>query len=82
MIESVAGMEYDGGCWIGRAVIQRLATQTQVANTSLFFQLEFNGFAKIGSNPLDILKRNVPGYGLINQQTDPTQPSTGPLIAP
>jgi len=27
-----------------------------------------NGFARVGSNPLDILKRNVPGYGLINQQ--------------
>jgi hypothetical protein len=27
-----------------------------------------NGFAKVGSNPLEILKRNVPGYGVINQQ--------------
>ncbi|MCX7156789.1 MAG: LPS assembly protein LptD [Rhodocyclales bacterium] len=68
MIESVAGLEYDGGCWIGRVVFQRLATQTQQSNTALFFQLELNGFAKVGSNPLDILKRNVPGYGLINQQ--------------
>lgn len=68
MIESVAGLEYDGGCWIGRVVMQRLATQTQQSNTALFFQLELNGFARVGSNPLDILKRNVPGYGLINQQ--------------
>ncbi|KAF0164654.1 MAG: LPS-assembly protein [Rhodocyclaceae bacterium] len=68
MIESVAGLEYDGGCWVGRVVMQRLATQTQGSNTALFFQLELNGFAKVGSNPLDILKRNVPGYGLINQQ--------------
>ena len=69
MIESVAGLEYDGGCWIGRVVIQRLATQTQQSNTALFFQLELNGFARVGSNPLEILRRNVPGYGLINQQT-------------
>ncbi len=68
MIESVAGLEFDGGCWVGRIVIQRLATLTQQSNTALFFQLELNGFAKVGSNPLDILKRNVPGYGLINQQ--------------
>jgi len=68
MVESVAGVEYDGGCWIGRVVFQRLATQTQLSNTALFFQLELNGFAKVGSNPLDILKRNVPGYGVINQQ--------------
>jgi LPS-assembly protein len=67
MVESVAGVEYDGGCWVGRIVMQRLATQTQLSNTALFFQLELNGFARVGSNPLDILKRNVPGYGVINQ---------------
>jgi LPS-assembly protein len=69
MVESVAGLEYDGGCWVGRVVLQRLATQTQRSNTALFFQLELNGFAKVGSNPLEILKRNVPGYGVINQQS-------------
>jgi len=77
MIESVAGLEYDGGCWIGRIVMQRLATQTQESNTALFFQLELNGFAKVGSNPLDILRRNVPGYGVINQQSAET-----PLTVP
>lgn len=77
MIESVAGLEYDGGCWVGRVVLQRLATQTQVSNTALFFQLELNGFAKVGSNPLEILRRNVPGYGVINQQSVDT-----PLTVP
>jgi LPS-assembly protein len=69
MVETVAGLEYDGGCWIGRVVFQRLATQERDANTSFFVQLEFNGFAKVGTNPLEMLKRNVPGYGVINQQT-------------
>jgi LPS-assembly protein len=77
MIESVAGLEYDGGCWVGRVVMQRLATQTQRSNTALFFQLELNGFAKVGSNPLEILKRNVPGYGVINQQS-----TENPLTTP
>jgi LPS-assembly protein len=76
MIESVAGLEYDGGCWVGRVVMQRLATQAQGSNTALFFQLELNGFAKVGSNPLDILKRNVPGYGVINQQGAEAPPTT------
>jgi LPS-assembly protein len=67
-IETVAGLEFDGDCWVGRVVLQRLATLTQRSNTALFFQLELNGFAKVGSNPLDILRRNVPGYGVINQQ--------------
>jgi LPS-assembly protein len=77
MVESVAGLEYDGGCWVGRVVMQRLATQTQLTNTALFFQLELNGFAKVGSSPLDILRRNVPGYGVINQQNQ-----EGPLTIP
>ena len=69
MIESIAGVEYDGGCWIARIVVQSIATQTQRATTSLFMQIELNGFSRIGSNPLDILKRNVPGYGPINQSS-------------
>ena len=72
MIETVAGLEYDGGCWIGRVVFQRLATQEKDSNTSFFVQLEFNGFAKVGTNPLEMLKRNVPGYGVINQQNSET----------
>ena len=37
--------------------------------TSFFVQLELNGFSRIGSNPLEMLKRNIPGYGQINQPT-------------
>lgn len=67
LIESLAGVEYDAGCWIGRIVFHRFATLTSQVSTSVFLQLELNGLARIGSNPLDMLKRNVPGYGIINQ---------------
>lgn len=70
LVEGVLGFEYDGGCWVGRVVMQRLATQTDRVNNALFFQLELNGFAELGSNPLELLKRNVPGYGVINQPDD------------
>lgn len=69
MIESVAGLEYNGGCWIARFVVQRIATQINKPNTAFFVQLELNGFSRIGSNPLEILTRNIPGYGLVNQPT-------------
>ena len=72
MIETVAGLEYDGGCWTGRIAFQRLATQVQQSNTALFFQLEFGGLAKVGSSPFTMLSRAVPGYGLINQQRTET----------
>ncbi len=67
LVEAIAGLEYNGGCWVLRGVVQRFATATQAANTSFFVQLELNGFSGIGSNPLEVLKRNIPGYGKINQ---------------
>lgn len=69
VIESLAGIEYDGGCWVFRAVGQRIATVANSSNTAVFVQLELNGFSRIGSNPLDLLKRTVPGYGVINRPT-------------
>lgn len=69
LVEGVAGFEYDAGCWVARFVLHRLATTTATASTALFVQLELNGLARIGSNPIDILKRNITGYGVINQPT-------------
>lgn len=60
--EYLAGLEYDAGCWQGRAVLHRLATATANSNYALFLQLELGGISKIGSSPLDVLKRNIPGY--------------------
>ena len=42
LIEALGGMEYDGGCWVARIVVHRLATQTGAASSALFFQLELN----------------------------------------
>ena len=69
LVEGLAGFEYNGGCWVGRFVFQRIATNVQRTRTALFFQLELNDFSRIGSNPLDALKRSIPGYGQINQST-------------
>ncbi|HEX8963585.1 MAG TPA: LPS-assembly protein LptD [Rhodocyclaceae bacterium] len=66
LIQTLGGFEYDAGCWIVRLVVQSIATQTQKATTSFFVQLELNGFSRLGSNPLDILKRNIPGYSPVN----------------
>jgi LPS-assembly protein len=61
-IESLAGVEYDAGCWQARTVIQRVETATAEANYGLFFQLELGGLASIGANPLNLLRRDIPGY--------------------
>jgi LPS-assembly protein len=62
IIETLAGLEYDAGCWQARGVVQRVSTATADANYALFFQLELGGLASIGANPLSVIKRNVPGY--------------------
>jgi LPS-assembly protein len=67
LVESLGGFEYNAGCWIGRVVVQRFAASTGNSTSALFVQLELNGFSRIGSNPLETLKRNIPGYGRINQ---------------
>ncbi len=61
-LEAVLGFEYNGGCWAFRIAAQRLTTATQTVSSSVFVQFELNGLARIGTNPIDVLKRNVPGY--------------------
>ena len=65
-IETLAGFEYSGCCWVLRVAASRYVTGTRTATSTLFLQLELNGLARLGSNPLESLKRNVPGYQLIN----------------
>ncbi len=61
-VQFLAGLEYDAGCWQGRAVIQRVQTATANANYAMFFQLELGGLTSIGANPLNVIKRNIPTY--------------------
>jgi len=61
-LEAVAGVEYNGDCWVLRIVGQRLTTTTQQTTNSVFVQLELNGLARVGTSPLELLRRSVPGY--------------------
>ena len=72
MIEALGGLEYNGGCWVLRGVVQRQSLTQDDSKTKFFIQLELNGFSRIGSNPLSLLKRSIQGYGLINQPTSDT----------
>jgi LPS-assembly protein len=74
LVESLGGFEYNAGCWIGRFVFQRFASSTGTFTSAVFVQLELNGFSRIGSNPLETLKRNVPGYGRLNQTGPDSRP--------
>lgn len=67
--DSVLGLEYDAGCWILRLVAMRLSTGRSEATTRLGVQLELAGFSRlnVGSNPLQVLKDNIPGYRLLRE---------------
>lgn len=67
ILEAIGGVEYISGCWAARVVAQRLGALSGSPNTTLFFQLEFNDFGDVGSNPIGQLRRSVPGYGKINE---------------
>ena len=73
--DSVLGVEYDAGCWIGRFVAERLSTGRSEATTRLMLQLELVGLSRIGSNPLKVLKDNIPGYRLLREERRTTSPS-------
>jgi LPS-assembly protein len=67
--EAVAGIEYDGGCWVFRTAVHRFAIDEDDVTNAIFIQLELNDLAGIGSNPLSLIKRSVPGYGKINDSS-------------
>lgn len=70
LVDSIVGVEYDGCCWIGRVVLQRSQTGTGTSDTRIMFQLELVGFSRIGANPLETLKSNVPRYQYLREKID------------
>jgi LPS-assembly protein len=62
-----------------RAVVHRLTTTSDQGTTAVYVQLELSGLARIGTNPLDLLRRSVPGFLRSN---DPARMSRGTGIDP
>ena len=71
LTDSILGLEYDAGCWIARVVAEQLSTGRSEATTRLLVQLELVGLSRIGSNPLKVLKDNIPGYRLLREERGP-----------
>jgi LPS-assembly protein len=66
LLEGLAGVEYNAGCWAARFVMQRFVTSTQQYTNALFFQLELSGISQIGSSAQELLRQNITGYGKAN----------------
>jgi LPS-assembly protein len=75
LLDGLAGFERNAGCWIFRAVVQKVQAAQQVSSTGFFFQLEFNGVGQIGtSDVVQLLTRNVAGYSVTNPRDDALRP--------
>ena len=75
LLEGLAGVEYNAGCWVFRGVVTKVQAATQVVSTGLFFQLEFNGVGQVGTEDVvGLLSRNIPGYTV----TNPRNATAGP----
>jgi LPS-assembly protein len=72
LAERLAGIEYNAGCWIMRVVYHHFQTSSRQETNLFFIQLELNGFSRFGSNPLEALRRGIPGYTQSNY-VDPNQ---------
>jgi LPS-assembly protein len=62
LIEGLLGVEYNHGCWEFRLVAHRFVTAEQQYSNSIQFQLELKGLSRLGINPLETLRQNIPGY--------------------
>jgi LPS-assembly protein len=65
--QAIAGLEYKGDCcWTGRMVFQRYAVSATDVNNAVFFQLELTGLGALGTDPLKLLNKSIPGYQSVN----------------
>jgi LPS-assembly protein len=77
LTDSILGLEYDAGCWIARIVGEQLSTGRSQATTRILVQLELVGLSRLGSNPLKVLRDNIPGYRLLRDDRDSGRAADG-----
>lgn len=71
--DMLLGLEYVADCWVGRLAVQRYSNAVSGYTTHIFAQIEFKGLSKVGNNPIDVIRLNVPGYQPVTAQ--PITPS-------
>jgi LPS-assembly protein len=73
-VEALGGIEYNAGCWIVRGVVQSFVTSSTQRTYEFYVQLELNGVARLGTSPLEALRRNIPGYTRTNAPASQAEP--------
>ncbi len=67
LVEGLTGLEYNGGCWVLRGMLQRITTAEKDVSNAFYLQLELKGLGRLGASPLSALKESIPGYTPTNE---------------
>jgi LPS-assembly protein len=62
LVDTLLGLEYDAGCWVGRFAMTRSQVSLTSATTRLMFQLELNDFSKLGVGNISSVRDNISRY--------------------
>ena len=74
VLNRLAGVEYDADCWVVRVVQRRFQNTSSITTSEIYMQIDFKGFSGWGSNPINLVRFNVPGYEPINSLPAPISP--------
>jgi LPS-assembly protein len=74
VLNRLAGVEYDADCWVARVVQRRFQNTSSMTTSEIYMQIDFKGFSGWGSNPINLVRFNVPGYEPINSLPAPISP--------
>jgi LPS-assembly protein len=74
VLNRVTGVEYDADCWVVRVVQRRFKNTSTLATSEIYMQLDFKGFSSFGSNPINLIRFNIPGYEPVSSNPAPISP--------
>jgi LPS-assembly protein len=74
VLNRVVGLEYDADCWVVRVVHRHYQNTSVLSTSELYMQIDFKGFTGLGSNPINLIRFNIPGYEPISPNPAPISP--------
>ncbi len=74
VLNRVVGLEYDADCWVVRLVQRRYQNTSVLSTSEIYMQIDFKGFSSVGSNPINLIRFNIPGYEPISPNPAPISP--------
>ncbi|WP_161805135.1 LPS-assembly protein LptD [Amantichitinum ursilacus] len=61
-LDTLLGLEYNGGCWGLRLAAQRYVTSDGGNSNTYYFLLQLGALGGLGTNPVSTLRQAIPGY--------------------